>query len=210
MLPEDSSRQESIIGVSVGIVTNNQDPEGLGRVKICFPWVEGQEESYWARIATPMAGNKRGIFFLPEVGDEVLVAFEQGNIDYPVVIGALWNGRDLPPEDNADGQNNRRLIRSRSGHEIIFDDTQGSETLILKSAGGQKITLKAAQGQEIISIGDAQGNQMVIRGAKGQIEIKAQGEVILEALNIKIKAGANLELSSSGTVTIRGAMVQIN
>jgi uncharacterized protein involved in type VI secretion and phage assembly len=83
-----------ITGVVIGIVTNNQDPDRLGRVKVRFPWLSGGTESHWARVATPMAGNGRGLYFLPEVDDEVLVLFERGDVRFPFVIGALWNGKD--------------------------------------------------------------------------------------------------------------------
>ena len=97
-LAEASGR---IYGVVVGIVTANQgDPDGLGRVKVRFPWLASDAESAWARIATLMAGNKRGSFFLPEVEDEVLVAFEHGDLRYPYILGALWNGKDKPPDTN--------------------------------------------------------------------------------------------------------------
>ncbi len=202
--------EEPLIGVAVGIISDNKDPEGLGRVKVYFPWRGTKEESYWARVATPMAGKNRGVFFLPEVGDEVLVAFEQGSLEKPVVIGGLWNGKDLPPEDNADGQNNRRLIRSRSGHEVLFDDQEGAGGLTLKTAAGQKIILSDAKGQETITIEDHAGNQIVIKAVTGEIKIKSQMKVTIEAVEVKVNAQAHLELSASGTVTIRGALVQIN
>src|SRR5262249_35696979 len=110
-------------GVAVGIVTNNQDPEGMCRVKVKFAWRERDDESYWARVATLMAGDSRGSLFLPEVDDEVLVAFDQGDIHHPYVIGSLWNGQDAAPEKNSNGKNDIRKIRSRSGHEFIFDDS---------------------------------------------------------------------------------------
>ncbi|MCM0593896.1 MAG: phage baseplate assembly protein V [Gloeotrichia echinulata DEX184] len=118
----DGQRQEAIanriFGVVIGIVTNNQDPEKFGRVKVKFPWLSDDDESYWARIATPMAGKQMGIYFLPEVNDEVLVIFEQGDVRFPYIIGSLWNGKDIPPLTNEDGKNNVRLIKSRSGHVI--------------------------------------------------------------------------------------------
>src|SRR5262245_10644139 len=86
-----------IRGVAVGVVTQNRDPESLGRVKVKFPWRENPDESHWARIAAPMAGVNRGTWFLPEVGDEVLVAFEAQNVEHPYLLGALWNGQDNPP-----------------------------------------------------------------------------------------------------------------
>ena len=100
-LLRDSSAREAIAsriyGVVVGVVTNNQDPEELGRVKVKFPWLSDADESDWARIATPMAGNEKGIYFLPEVDDEVLVVFEHGDLRFPYIIGALWNGQAPPP-----------------------------------------------------------------------------------------------------------------
>lgn len=113
---------DQIYGVRMAIVTNNNDPDKVGRVKLKFPWRGDADESDWTRIVFPMAGKERGIYFIPEVDDEVLVLFENGDIHHPYVIGSLWNGQDKPPEDNANGKNNIRKIKSRSGHEIIFDD----------------------------------------------------------------------------------------
>src|SRR6185295_11928909 len=114
-----------INGVVVGVVTNNQDPDGMGRVKVKFPWLSDQDESHWARVAAPMAGKERGFYFLPEVEDEVLVAFEHGDARFPYVLGALWNGKEGPPAKNDDGKNNIRVIKSRSGHIIRLTDEDG-------------------------------------------------------------------------------------
>ena len=120
-------RHGQVHEVVIGLVTNNQDPEGMGRVKVTFPWLSSDDESNWARVAAPMAGNNRGTYFLPEVGDEVLVAFDHGDVRLPYVLGALWNGQDAPPRDNSDGKNTERVIRSRAGHELVFnDDSQGA------------------------------------------------------------------------------------
>jgi len=107
----DEDKAAKLYGVVVGVVTNNKDPENLGRVKVKFPWLQESDESYWARIATLMAGPDRGTFFLPEVGDHVLVAFEHGDINYPFVLGALWTLKQKPPFNNADGKNNIRSIQ---------------------------------------------------------------------------------------------------
>ena len=90
------ARNGRILGVVTGVVTNNKDPDKLGRVKVRFPWLSDTDESWWARVASPMAGKDRGVFFLPEVDDEVLVAFEHGDPRFPYVIGALWNGSTPP------------------------------------------------------------------------------------------------------------------
>jgi uncharacterized protein involved in type VI secretion and phage assembly len=89
-----------------------------------------------ARLSTPMAGNRRGAFFMPEVGDEVVVAFEQGDVNSPVILGSLWNDRDLVPETaDATASNNRRTIVSRAGHQITLDDTPGGGGITIKTAG---------------------------------------------------------------------------
>ena len=111
---EEIERGRRVNGVAVGIVTDNHDPEGLGRVKVRFPWLGEGVESDWCKVASFMAGDGRGAVFLPEIEDEVLVAFEQGDVNFPYVIGALWNSSDRPPETNADGRNDVRKIRSRS------------------------------------------------------------------------------------------------
>ncbi|MDQ3855312.1 MAG: phage baseplate assembly protein V, partial [Chloroflexota bacterium] len=128
----------------VGLVTNNQDPDGLGRVKVKFPWLSDEDESSWARIVTPMAGNDRGLYFLPEVDDEVLVAFEHGDVRFPYVLGALWNGKDKPPESNDDGRNDQRTIKSRSGHIIRLDDGDEAKLEILDKTGNNSIVINAS------------------------------------------------------------------
>lgn len=137
LLINNDQNHNKFYGVTIGIVTNNKDPDGLGRVKVKFPWLSQTEESYWARIVTPMAGNDRGIYFLPEIDDEVLVAFEQGDMNVPYILGALWNGKDKPPVKNDDGKNNQRVIKSRSGHQIILDDTEGEEKIIIQDKTGK-------------------------------------------------------------------------
>ena len=87
----------TIHGVVIGLVTNNNDPQNLGRVKVMFPWLSDNLESDWFRVASPMAGAGRGIMFMPEVDDEVLVAFEHGNPQRGIVVGSLWNGKDKTP-----------------------------------------------------------------------------------------------------------------
>src|ERR1043166_3093643 len=118
-----------VSGVVVGVVTNNQDPEGMGRVKVKFPWLSDEDESNWARVAAPMAGKERGFYFLPEVDDEVLVAFKQGDVRFPYVVGSLWNGKDAPPAKNDDGKNDVRVIKSRSGHVVRLTDADGKEMI---------------------------------------------------------------------------------
>jgi uncharacterized protein involved in type VI secretion and phage assembly len=107
-----------ISGVVTGTVINNNDPDGQGRVQVSFPWLGGQNESYWAPVATLMAGGKRGSWFMPVVGDEVLVAFNQEDVAHPYIIGHLWNGQDTPPSSDV----NLRTIHSVNGHEVQLYD----------------------------------------------------------------------------------------
>ena len=135
LIPED--RTARFYGVTIAMVTNIKDDDGLGRVKVKFPWLTDDDESPWARVMTPMAGDDRGFYFLPEVDDEVLVAFEHGDMAFPYILGSLWNGKDKPPEKNDDGENNKRFIKSRSGHMIIFDDTEDKEKFIIQDKSGK-------------------------------------------------------------------------
>jgi uncharacterized protein involved in type VI secretion and phage assembly len=193
-------------GVSVGIVAQNKDPEGLGRVKVRFPWREDPDESHWARIAVPMAGKERGVWFLPEVDDEVLVAFEANRPEHPYVIGSLWNGQDLPPERNQDGKNDLRMIHSRGGHRIVFDDgSRGSIDIHLKD-DKRKVRLDP----DGILISDDSGNEITIQSSPGTIKLKSNVSISIESQTIDMKANASMTIQASGTLTVKGALVLIN
>lgn len=211
---EEMEESGKIYGVVVGVVSNNKDDEGLGRVKVDFPWrSEDNDESHWARAATLMAGNGRGSFFIPELGDEVLVAFEHGNVEHPVIIGSLWNGKDKPPETNSDGKNNIRKIKSRSGHEIIFnDDKEGKkEKLEINSKSGHRIVLDDSGGQEKIEIVDKTGsNRLTIDSTKKAINIESGMQLNIKAAKVEIEGSTSLTIKSSGVLTIQGSMVKIN
>ncbi len=119
-------------GAVIGVVTNNTDPDGWGRIKVRFPWLHDAEESHWARIAQPYAGAGRGSFWLPEIGDEVVVVFDRNDPNQPYVLGGVWNGNDaVPPPGNPDGVDNHKIWRTRNGHQIIFEDTEGGERITI-------------------------------------------------------------------------------
>jgi uncharacterized protein involved in type VI secretion and phage assembly len=202
-----------IEGVMVGVVTNNKDPDGLGRVRVRFPVRESNDESYWARIATLMGGKARGTVFFPEVGDEVLVAFDHGNSDYPYVIGGLWNGEDKPPETNSDGKNNIRKIRSRSGHEILFNDDAETkqEKLVIQTKAGHIITLDDSSGKEKIEVKDKTGsNSITIDSNQNAITVSSAMKLSLKAQMIEIEAQGMLTIKANATLTIQGTLVKIN
>ena len=205
--------QGQVKGVAIGIVTDNKDPEGMGRVKVKFPWVESEGDSHWARISTLMAGKDRGTVFLPEPEDEVLVAFDKGDIRHPYVLGALWNGPDNPPETNADGKNNIRKIKSRSGHEIIFNDdsTTMKEKVEIHTNRGHKIVLDDSAGKEKIEIKDHSGsNKIIIDSVKNSISIESGLQLKIKSAKIDIEASAAMTIKAGGTLTIQGALVKIN
>lgn len=204
-----STERESdgfLTGVAVGEVTDNKDPEGLARVRVRLPWQPEGDTSFWARAAMPMAGGGRGLYFVPEIGDEVLVAAEQGDPSHLYVLGVLWNGKNPPPENNDDGKNNTRLLRSRSNHEIRFNDDESSPEIEVKLADGKRLALD----QGSITIDDAKQNSITISSTDNTITIKAGQKLRLEATQIEIRANGTMSLNSSGTLQIKGSVVQIN
>jgi phage protein D/phage baseplate assembly protein gpV len=159
-------KDERFYGVVVGKVTQNADTSGSGlaRVKVSYPWLSDTVESGWVRCATPMAGDQVGMYFLPEVGDEVLIAFDHGDLSHPIILGGLWNEKRKPPATNSDGQNNIRLIKTRSGHTITLDDTKGKEQIVIQDKGGSKITMSQ----------------------DGNITIEAANKLTLKAKNVDV------------------------
>lgn len=187
-------------GVVIGTVSDLQDPEKIGRVRVKLPQFDDQPTG-WARVVAPMAGKDRGFFFQPEVGDEVLVAFENGDPRRAYVLGGLWSKVDTPPpRDGNDPQNNIRLIKSRSGHLVILDDTDGSEKIIIRDKSGAN-TLTW----------DAANNKITIESGKGDLDIKAPaGTLSISAKTIEIKATADMTVQASAQLTVKGATVNIN
>ncbi|MCB0302323.1 MAG: phage tail protein [Calditrichaeota bacterium] len=210
---DDDELNGKLKGVAVAIVTNNKDPKKMGRVKVRFPWRENKDESYWARVATLMAGKDRGCVFLPERDDEVLVAFEKEDITHPYIIGALWNGPDNPPEKNEDGKNNIRKIRSRSGHELVFnDDSAGKkEKVEIHTNAGHKIILDDSAGSEKIEITDrTESNSIKIDSVSNSITIECTAKLTIRAKQIDIQADAMMNIKAGATLTIQGTLVKIN
>ncbi|GBF34821.1 VgrG protein [Desulfocucumis palustris] len=227
---------KKVYGVMVGVVTNNKDPEKLGRVKVKLPLRECQNETFWARMATLMAGNNMGSFFLPEVNDEVLVAFNEGDLHQPFVIGMLWNNKDKPPETNEDGKNNIRKIKSRSGHEIIFGDESSKESITIKTSKGHtvtmddsgtgKIEIKDKDGKNTITIASgtneitlnsdakinlkSKSNSVLIDSMQNSVTIESAMQLKIKSQKIDIEAGGMMTVKSGGMLTIQGSMVKIN
>jgi uncharacterized protein involved in type VI secretion and phage assembly len=176
-------------GVYPALVSDIKDPDGQGRVKVTLPWspdTGGDQYDAWARLATMMAGNNRGTWFVPDVNDEVLVVFEGGDPRRPYVIGALWNGKDSPPESmDGAGNNYKKVIRSRNGVKVTLDDQDGQEKLILETPGGQRVTMKDGPGSIVIE--DSNGNSVKLETSG--ITVTASAKVTVNASQVAVSAG---------------------
>ena len=182
-------------GVYPAIVRDNDDPENLGRVKVLLVWApdsagivgleKGQQYEGWARLTTFMAGQARGAWFIPEIDDEVLVAFEGGHPGRPFVVGSLWNGQDVPPTAmDSQRENNVKLLKSRAGVEIKINDKDGDEYIQIQTPGGRSIKLSDY--------------------SKGSIKIEDNG-----VNTIKLK-NSGMTLTSSATVRIDASTIELN
>lgn len=184
-------------GVVVGVVTTTDDPLRLGRVKVALPWLAAGAVSNWARVASPMAGPERGVYLLPEVGDEVLVAFAHGSPDEPYVLGGLWSAADRPPVPGGDGRGDVRTIVSRSGHRIALVDAEGSERIEILDPKGNGVVV------------DTAGKKVTITAA-GDVEITATGALRLSGTGVEITSRAGLAVEATGTLDVKGSRVNIN
>lgn len=207
-------------GVAVGIVTNVNDPDKMGRVKLKFPWLDDNIES-WARPASPMGGAGRGFQFMPEINDEVLVGFDHGDRGRPFVLGGLWNGKDAPPmaydKFFASGKVVRRQIVSSTGHVIEFDDTAGSEKFSIITSKEHKIVIDDKAKSILISNKDSKNSIEIDSSGSGKVTIKSSGDVTVEAtgkvtVNAKMDAevnALNVKVAAKGNLELSGTMVKV-
>ncbi len=219
-----------IQGLMIGIVTNNDDPENQGRVKVKLPALTEDDESDWARVVNIGGGAGRGTHMLPEVNDEVLVGFEHGDIHHPYILGGLWNGNDQPPQPSGktvkNGKVIKRTLRTRLGHELVFDDPEGSDppkvtiktsgnhtvvlnddkkapSVAIQTSGNQTVTLKDGSSPSI-HLKDKSGNEVIIDTSSGTVRIKGNSRIELKA-----NAGISID-GGGGMVDIRGSMINLN
>lgn len=191
-------------GVVSAIVTNNQSDEGdWGMVKVKYPWLEDTEESFWARLTGPGIGPDRGLYFLPEVNDEVLIAFEHGDFNRPYILGGLYNGKDAPPEAIGTvvqgGNVETRIIKTRAGHIIRLTDTSGSEKIeIIDSKTEMSMAFDSA-------------SKTIKVGSQGKVDVVAQQDIKLEATgNISITATGKIDIEATQGLTLNGMTVDLS
>jgi uncharacterized protein involved in type VI secretion and phage assembly len=188
LVEQQSSLPGKWYGIYPALVSDLNDPDGSGRVKVTLPWSpDTRSDAYevWARLATLMGGSNRGSWFIPDKSDEVLVAFEGGDPRRPYVLGGLWNGKDKPPESmDGAGQNNKKVLRSRNGVKITLDDQNGQENCIVETPGGQKITLHDGPGS--VEIVDSNGNSIKLQTSG--ITVNAAAKVTVTASMVEVSA----------------------
>jgi uncharacterized protein involved in type VI secretion and phage assembly len=208
LTPQPRSEQQ-LNQLVVGVVTNNDDPEKMGRVRVKFPWLDERQEGWWARVASLSASGKRGMLMMPLVDDEVVVGFEQGDPRRPFVLGSLWNGPGKPEGLAAagggkpDGSFNLRSdkmvsIASGSDMSITSDaklDTKATGDATLQTDG--KLAIKG------------NGAEISITGPAGSVVIKADGSITIKGSRVTVDATAQLTLQSSGIVSVKGSQVML-
>jgi len=207
-------------GLVIGQVTDIADPDQRCRVKVAFPWLSDDYESWWARVAQPGAGDGRGLAWLPEVGDEVLVGFVHGDVRDPYIIGGLYNGVDKAPMndqlvDSNAGQVLRRVLTSRTGHQLVLsDDDSASQIQLATGDGSATITLDSSNTKITI---DGSGSVTIHAGGPlklagdGDIEITATGDLKLNASGqLKMSGGSGASLDGGPQVAVTGGVVKLN
>jgi phage protein D len=225
-------------GLVVGVVTNIEDKDVGGRVKVKFPTLSAADESDWARVISPGAGPERGLQFMPEVNDEVIVGFEQGDFGRPVVLGGVWSKKNKQAIEKAEATVKSRIIKTRLGHtiELMDGDDDAKKAVVITLADAKtklnlaqdKIELEANSKPLTIKSGnasiafDASGN-ITIKGQK--VTIEATTDVAIKGVNVKADASAQMglkaggpfkaegalaNLESSGITTVKGSLVKIN
>ena len=215
-------------GVVVGVVTKikaegNDKGKYEGAVKVKFPWLADDQESHWARLSMPMAGSGRGLYFLPEVNDEVLVAFEHGDINCPYVVGTLWNGKDKPPKTaddvvGSDGKVVRRVLTTRAGHTIILDDSDDTPGItVLDKTGKNSIKIDSKNNKlQITSEADlditakgaisVKGKSIAMEATGAEASLKGKGVTVDATTGAVTAKGGNATVeASTGKVTVKGA-----
>jgi uncharacterized protein involved in type VI secretion and phage assembly len=197
--------ERQLFGVVIAQVIANDDQTQLGRVQLRLPWLPGVEP--WARVASPMAGANCGIFFAPQPGDEVLVAFENGDLADPFVLGGLWNGVDRPPQPV--DPVNRRAVRTPAGHELVFDDK--ARSISITSADGHtvqiapdRISIAFAATADAES-GEQKSPASIVLERSGRIVLDASAAIELKAPSIKLK-GKILKLKGTESAILDGGL----
>lgn len=218
---DDSYRAsgQHMYSVTTGKVVENWDSRHPGMVRVeIFLSETGQNRTDWVRVMQPYAGKGFGSYFLPEVGDEVVLAFNLGDRDHPIVIGSLWNQVDTIPEKTATEKNDVKRLKTKGGHELVFTEEGGKETLTLHTPG--KLTLLMEDESKTVTLQDGDGkNLLTIDGKNGAVTITAAKKIVLDAgsgsltldgqsKKATLKMGS-IDIQADQTLNIKGQSVKM-
>ena len=225
---------QRMMGAMIAVVVDNVDPEDRYRVRVAYPWLasmynegtasggnEGKVQSFWARIAAGGSGGEFGQFWLPEVNDEVVVIFQEGDFERPILIGGMWNGKAQSPRDITYGPddvtdpipnnqqakaNDFRFNRSRSGHHLMFKDREGEGAMEMRSSSGHTLFLDDASGAEKIRMYDmnrtqwfeidVSGKLITLETDTGDILIKAKNTITVDCTDLVVNASKTIKVES--------------
>jgi uncharacterized protein involved in type VI secretion and phage assembly len=196
-VPRSRSTDKRIYGVVEALVVDNADPDKEGRIKVRFPWFDGSTITEWCRVAQLYAGNGYGSLLVPEVGDEVLVAFVHGDMRFPIILGGLYNGKDKPPS-HRDSSTDQKLLRTKGGHELLLDDSASQQRVRAKTNGGhevdlddtgKKVTVKSSGGHNVEL--DDSAMTVTITDSSGQsVKLDASSITIQASVSVSVKASS--------------------
>jgi uncharacterized protein involved in type VI secretion and phage assembly len=170
-------------------------------------------ESFWARLAMPMAGRERGWMTIPEVGDEVVVSFVHGSHDHAIVLGSVYNGVDTPPYANEDEENNLRVFQSRSGHRFTFDDTAGEERMELITHN-EEIRIVWDAAAKVLSV--YSGKDIIVEAVDTiswkckDFVVEAQNSISMKAMTMDVTTTASCTVDGGASLVLTAAMTKIN
>ena len=205
-----------IEGVAIGLVV--EVDARLARVRVRFPWMEPPVDSFWAPIASLLAGKKRGARFMPEIGDEALIAFDRGQFDHPYVVGFLWNGVDEAPDSVV----TNRLIVTPGGHELRFEDKDGDRRIVIKTAGAHKVALDDKA--KSITVESTQGHRLEILDGDGTVTLATKnggkvtlgnvpGTAVVEASQNRVSlgpGGITIEVGTGTAISVTAPVVNVS
>jgi phage protein D/phage baseplate assembly protein gpV len=214
-----SGRTGRWYGLYPAIVTDNNDPENLFRVKVKFPWWDDTLNTFWIRVVNSGGGANRGLVNLPEVNDEVLVGFEDGHMDRGYVLGGLYNGKDKPKNQSSALVNGGKVVLrewcSRAGHRITISDKSGEEYIEITDTSGKFQMKLDITAKKTTIVNEQKKVEMesgkILVESDSNVEVKAQGNIKISGMgNVDVEATGNLSLKANGQVTVKGAVVNIN
>lgn len=200
-------------GVYEALVTAVEDTAKEGRVQVKFPWFDDKLATEWCRVRQSYAGNDYGSFFIPEVGDEVLVAFVQGDMRFPIILGGLYNGQDKPPTSRSQ-QQDQKMIRTKGKHEILLDDSPDQKRVRIKTEKGHTIDLNDQDKKIVITSKENHSITLDDQGKKATVKTSGGPKVEIDDAAKKITIDTNGKSvtidGNSGTITLTGMTIVLS